>query len=109
MTGQDLGQLRLVFRLQQSFDCTLRQFGKGLIGRSEDRERSLALKGFYETGSLDGGDQRGVILRVDGILDDVLVFVHCSTADLWIFSKGTRSKSRDCRRKGERTDCGLEH
>src|SRR5204863_6849302 len=52
-----------------------------LVGRGEDRERARALDRRDEARRLDGGDQRRVVLRVDGVVDDVLARVHRRAAD----------------------------
>jgi hypothetical protein len=70
--GQDLGQRRLALGLHERVDRAGRQLGEGVVGGSEDRERTGARQCVDQTRRLHGCDQRRVILRVDGVLDDVL-------------------------------------
>ena len=109
VAGQHLGQLFLVLRLQQRVDGAGRQGIEGGIDRSEDRERTGAGQGLDQAGSLDGSDQRRVILGVDGILDNVLVFRHGGAADHGVFGVG--GDGTGCERDGkrERAKGGLEH
>ena len=79
--GQNLDQLFFVFGLEQSLDGTLWQHVEGRIGRREYHERSLAGQSVDETGCLHGSDQCCVILRVDGIFNNVFGGVHSSAAD----------------------------
>ena len=46
--GQDLGELRLVLRLQQCVDGACRQRRKGFVGRREDREGAGPLERLHE-------------------------------------------------------------
>src|SRR5690606_34054660 len=63
--GEDAGELILVFWHQQGFDSAGRESVKSGVDRSEDRERAFALQRFGKTGSLDRGNERGVVSRVD--------------------------------------------
>ena len=56
MVQQDVGQLRDVS--QKGFNGAFGQFGKSLIGGSEDREGALALQGVDQACLLHGRDQR---------------------------------------------------
>jgi hypothetical protein len=51
------------------------ELGEGGVGRSENRERSLALEDLDQAGSLEGSGQGGEGAGLDRGLDDVLV-VH---------------------------------
>ena len=79
--GQDAGQRALVLGLDQRLDRAGGQLGEGGIGRREHGERTLARQRVDQAGGLDRGDQRRVILRIDGILDDVLGRIHRGAAD----------------------------
>ena len=81
VVGQHLRQRRLVLGLQQGVDRAGGQGGEGGVGRREHRERPRALQRLHQVGGLDGGDQRRVVLRVDGVVDDVLARVHRRAAD----------------------------
>ena len=99
MRGQHLGELVLVFGLEQRIDRAGRQRGKGLVGRREDGERTGALQGIDKAGGLDGGDQRRVVLRVDGVLDDVFGGIHRRAADirvLGVSGRGNRHAGDKC-------------
>jgi len=70
------GQLALVFRLEQGGHRVGRQLGKSGIGGRKHRERPRPLQRIDQPGGLHGRDQCGVILRIDGVLDDVPVGIH---------------------------------
>ena len=100
MAGQDLDQLVLVLGLEQRVDRAGRQRVEGRVDRREDGERTGALQRLDQAGGLDGGDQRGVVLRVHGVLDDVLVGIHRRAADHRIVGIG------DGRERGKRDGAG---
>src|SRR5262245_927836 len=105
MVGEDLGQGRLVLRLDQRLDRAGRQLAESGVGRREHRERALAFEGLDQAGGLHRGDQGGVILRVDGVLDDVLGGEHRSTADHHgLLLRGNRRSNG--RSEGERREGG---
>ena len=79
--GQDLRQRRLVLGLEQAVHRARRQLRERLVGRREDRERTLALERVDEAGRLHRGDERRVVLRVDRVVDDVLRGIHRRAAD----------------------------
>ena len=72
MIGQHGNQLVLVLGLQQVFHGASRQRGKGGIRRGKDGERAGALQRFDQTGSFNGGNQRGEGACTNGGVDDVL-------------------------------------
>ena len=54
MVSKDVDQLALVFRLKESLDCPLGEFGEGRVSGSEDRERAVPLEGIDEASGLEG-------------------------------------------------------
>src|ERR1700691_1859548 len=70
--GQYFRELSLVFRLEQRIHSAGGQRRKRRIDRSEHRERTLALQRVDQARGFDRGDEGSVILRIDGVLDDVL-------------------------------------
>jgi hypothetical protein len=54
---------------------------EGFVGRRKHGEGTFARQRVDEIGSLHGGDEGGVILLVDGILNDVLRREHRGAAD----------------------------
>ncbi len=94
VAGEDLGQHVLVLGLQQVVDGAGRQSGEGFVGRGEHGERARARQRLDEAGSLDGGDERGVVGRVDGVLDDVLVLEHRGAADIRVRGISDAGESR---------------
>ena len=79
--GQDAGQRGLILGLDQRLDGAGGKPGEGGVGRREDGERTLARQRVDQAGGLDRGDQRGVVLRIDRVLDDVLGRIHGGAAD----------------------------
>jgi len=72
-------------------------------------KRAGTLQRVQEAGRLDDRDQRGVIGRVDGVVDDVLVGKHLRAADDRILRRGGDGTGRqNGRRDGLRTE-GLRH
>ena len=65
--------------LYQGIDSASWQLVEGCVGRREYRERTLTLQSFDKAGGLHGSDERGVILRVDGILNNILGREHRSS------------------------------
>ena len=92
MIGQHLGQRRLVLGLEQGVDGAGRQGGEGGVGRREDGERARALQRVDQAGGLDRGDQGGVVLRVDGVVDDVLVrqYIGAPPTVTWAMARDGR-------------------
>jgi hypothetical protein len=80
VVGQDPGELGLVLRLEQGLDGSRRQGCERRVGRREYRERTGTLERVDQTRRLDGGNERRVILRIHGIVDDVLRRIHRRTA-----------------------------
>ena len=109
MAGQDLDQLVLVLGLEQRVDRAGRQRVEGLVGRREDGERAGALQRLDQAGGLDGRDQRGVILRVDGVLDDVLVGIHGGAADHRVFGIGSGGECGNSDGAGEQKGGEFAH
>ena len=68
--GEDVGQVagRIV---EQRLDGARWQGGERVVGRSEDRERSLAAQRVLQSGRLNGGDERGEVAGGDRRVDDV--------------------------------------
>lgn len=81
-------ELFVVLGLQQRIYRAGRQLCEGGIGGREDGEWSFALKRFDQAGSLHRGHQGCVILRVHGIVDDVLFRIHRSAADFGVIRQG---------------------
>ena len=81
MVGQHRDQLLLDLRLEQRVDRAGRQLGERGIGRREHGEGAGSLQRLDQARGLDRGDQRGVVLRVHRVLDDVLRGIHRSAAD----------------------------
>ena len=73
MVGQDRRQLILVFRFEQAFDRAFGKCRERFVGRSEDGERTFALQGLDETGSLESGGESRERTRLDRGVDDVHV------------------------------------
>jgi hypothetical protein len=71
VVGEDLGEFRLVFGFEQGLHSAGRQSIERLVGWREHGERAGAFQGFHETRGLDRGNQCGVILGMDRVLDDV--------------------------------------
>ncbi len=57
VVGEDLDKIGLCLRLKKPLKSFLRDLGEGLIGWSQDRERTGAGKSFDEIGGLHGGDE----------------------------------------------------
>ena len=72
MISQDFDELVLVLRLEQVFDRARRELGKRFIGRGEDRERTGALEGVYQSTCLERGRDRFEIPRRHRGVHDVL-------------------------------------
>src|SRR4030088_2235871 len=81
MISQDFGQGRLVFGLYQGVERAGRQLAEGGVGRRENGERALAFQGLDKAGGLHRRNQRGVVLGVHGVLDDVLRREHGGATD----------------------------
>ena len=62
MKSQHVCQSLLVFGLQKSIDCALRQSGKCRIGGREDCEGTCSLKCLDKAGGLDGGNEPGKLI-----------------------------------------------
>ncbi len=73
VAGQDLRQVCLVFRLDQRIDSPGGQLGEGLIVGGEDGKGAFAVERINQSCSLDRGNERRVILGVDGVFDDGFV------------------------------------
>jgi hypothetical protein len=97
VVGQHLAQHRLVLGLEQIVDGAGGQRGERGVGRREHRERARALQRRDQVGRLDRGDERRVVLRIDGVVDDVLVRVHRRAADHDLRQRGNRDGPDDCR------------
>ena len=70
VVGEDVGQVAgRIF--EQRLDGACWQGGERVVGRSEDRERSLAAQRVLEPGRLNGGDERGEVAGGDRRVDDV--------------------------------------
>ncbi len=103
VVGQDPGQLCLVFRLDQCIDSACRQLFEGRIGGRENSEGPGPVEGVDQAGCFDRCNQRGVILGIDGVLDDGPGGVHfCPAHD-----DGVGGENRGAGRNeyGE-ADCG---
>src|SRR5262249_57455048 len=98
--GQELGKGGLVLGVEEIVDGAGRQLAERRVGRREDRERTRALQRVDQAGRLHGCNQRGVVLRVHRVLDDVLRRIHRRAADL----DGLlgRAERRRCGREAER-------
>ena len=70
MIGKDLNERPLVFRLQKGIDGTGGQGVKRTVDRCKNGERAGTLQRVNQTGRLNGCDERGVIFRIYGIVDD---------------------------------------
>ncbi len=57
VVGEDRHQLVTVLRLEETFDRAGRQLLKGFVCRGKDREWTITLEGFHETGGLDCSHQ----------------------------------------------------
>ena len=101
MRRQNLGQHRLVFRLEQRVNRASGQGREGFIGRREHGERARTRQGIDQTGGLDGGYQRGVISGIHRVFDDVLRREHRGTTDHRVFGKGGGGKDTKGKRRGE--------
>jgi peptidase M48-like protein len=66
---------------EQHVHCAAGQFLERRIGRGEHRERSRSLERVNKPCRFHGRDERGVILRVHRVLDDVLRGIHGGAAD----------------------------
>ena len=82
VVGEDVGERILHLRLQEIVHRARWKRLEGGVDRGENCEGARAGKRFDEPGSLHRRHQRGVILRIDGILDDVLRGIHRRAADL---------------------------
>ncbi len=72
VVGKDRDELLLVLGLEERFDGSGGKLREGLVGRSEDRERSLARERLGQTGGLDRGDKGGEVLAPAAISTTVL-------------------------------------
>ena len=102
--GQDRRKLTLVLGFQQRLDRARRKLRERLVGRSENREGSRALQSVDETRRLHCRDERRVVLRVHGILNDVLARIHGRAADHFGHFGGSdtghaRGRKENCRGK----------
>jgi len=123
VVGQQVDQLSLVLWLEQVGKGTSRESGEGLVGGSEDSERTLARESVDEPASLEGSDEGGEIRSGDCKVDDGLSLlnherpatvservgricsivqvtlalrrVHCSAASAVIGAKAAASALRD--------------
>src|SRR5690606_30117284 len=84
VAGEDRREHLLVFRHEQRVDRAGGQGVKRGIDRGQYGEGAFAGQRFDQASSLDGGDKRRVVGRVDGILDNVLVGIHGGAADFGI-------------------------
>ena len=71
--GEHLGQRRLVLWLEQPVDRARRQLLESRVDGREYRERPRALQRVDQPGRLDRRDQRRVVLRIYGVVDNVFV------------------------------------
>jgi hypothetical protein len=62
VVGENLGQIALVFGLQQGVNRTGRECGECLVCRGKDRERPFAFQSINKTSRFDSGDEGRVIL-----------------------------------------------
>merc|ERR1712086_889921 len=107
---QQVDQLRLVLWLEQVGKGTSRESGEGLVGGSEDSERTLARESVDEPASLEGSDDGLSLLnherpatvservgRICSIVQVTLALrrVHCSAASAVIGAKAAASALRD--------------
>jgi hypothetical protein len=98
VVGEDAGQRGAVRGLQQLIDRAGRQrFERPIDGR-EHGEGAISLQRFDQAGSRDGRDQRGVIGRIDGVVDDGLVRQHRLAADHGLCARAPRHGSEQERR-----------
>ena len=84
VVGQDRCQPLLVLGLEQVLHRAGRQLLEGIVGRRENRERSLALQRRDEIGGFDCRDERRQVLVSDGGIDDVALRERrCSGERKW--------------------------
>src|SRR5690606_23029388 len=81
VAGQNGGQRILVFWLEQGVDSASWQGVKRCVDGRQHGERACAGQRLDQAGGLHGGNQRGVVGRVDGVFNDVLVGHHGGAAD----------------------------
>ncbi len=81
VAGQDLRQVCLVFRVDQRIDSPGGQLGEGLIVGGEDGKGAFAVERINQSGSLDRGNERRVILGVDGVFDAGFRRIHGGATD----------------------------
>ena len=74
--GQNLHKLVFVFGLEQRFNRSFGQGGKGVIGRREDGERSITLQRVDQSGGLNGCDQGREVVIAGRDIDDVVSAIH---------------------------------
>jgi len=78
--------------------CACGKFRKGFIGWSKHGEGTRALQSINQAGGLYRRHQRGMIRRVNGVVDDVLGGIHLLSADHGILGPGqcgSRSDGHD--------------
>jgi hypothetical protein len=71
MVGQHSGELLDVFGLQEVFDRTCRQSGKGCVGGGEHSEWTLAFERVDQTSSLYSGDKSLEVASGNCGIDDI--------------------------------------
>src|SRR5262249_19428343 len=114
VVGQHGGELLLHLRLEQAVGGARRQLRERGGGRREHGEGAWPLRALHQARRLPGGDERGVVLRVHRVLDDVLRGIHGSAADvdgllLHLRARGRRRHGgEDERRDGNRRRQGRE-
>ena len=81
VVGQHGGQVTLHLGLQQRVHRACGQRVEGGVGGCEHGERTGTLQGVDQSGRFHCGNQGGVVLGIDGVVDDVLVGKHFGAAD----------------------------
>lgn len=92
-----------IFGLEERVHGAGGKFCEGVIRWSEYREWASGLERVDEAGGFHRGDERGVVLGIDGVVDDVLGRVHRRAADHGVFhflrgrdGSADKGKCRQC-------------